>query len=228
MSFYLINTTIFLNKEQKYNYKQLTKEEYNELKISILKQGLNKKINKLSLEYFRNNQNYNEDYYNVIKELDIDMKKLVIEHGALNIKIANNINNANFQRVKRLKKRIDTIIKNGSAYFITITFNDLVLTNTSELTRRRYVARYLQTISDNYAANIDYGDQTGREHYHAVVKSEKRPINTWEYGFIKIQKVNDGDKDITRLAKYTSKLTNHAIKNGNINNRIIYSRTKKQ
>lgn len=224
---YFINTTIFLDKEQKAKYKDLTKEQLAEIKMSLLSAGVHTTINRLSLDYYKNNQGYYDiDYWTKNTELDIIMNDLIKEHGAINIKIANNINNANFQRVKRLKKRIEGILINSNAYFITITFNNEVLVNTNKLTRRRYVSRYLQSISDSYVANIDFGDQKGREHYHAVVESEKRPINSWKYGFIKIQKVAESENDITRLAKYTSKLTNHAIKNGNINNRIIYSRNK--
>ena len=73
-------------------------------------------------------------------------------------------------------------------------------------------------------ANIDYGKTTGREHYHAVITSETKPPKSWKYGFIDILKVKTTDNDTTRISKYISKLTNHAIKHTTKSKRIIYSR----
>ena len=140
------------------------------------------------------------------------------------------INQANYKRQKTLKERIEKIIKTSkNTYFITLTFTDNVLESTSEKTRRRYITRYLKQF-DVYVANVDYGSKNDREHYHAVVGTSKdiKEINqywTKKYGFVKNEKVRINRKDNgIKLAKYVSKLSNHAIKNTNKRNVIIYSR----
>ena len=139
--------------------------------------------------------------------------------------IAHNINKAYYSRVARLKRSITTIVASGSAYFLTLTFNDYALTNSLPGSRRQNVYRYLKSISVDYVANVDYGDDKGREHYHAVLSLPHGKTSIkWCYGFFKVIKIGKQESDIVKLSKYISKLTNHALKETARNKRIIYSR----
>lgn len=148
------------------------------------------------------------------------------------VKEALRVLNAHFHRTKRLSEKIGvylmpfTRLLYGQAVFLTFTFNDKTLSTTSRETRRRYVARYLKQHSDNFVANIDYGKKNEREHYHALVLSKNLDYSLWHcYGAIKGEKVRLNDNDApVKLAKYISKLTNHAIKETATGNRMLYSK----
>lgn len=135
------------------------------------------------------------------------------------------INHAFFERETRLKKRISHIVLNSdNSMFLTLTFTDNILSSTSAETRRRYVSRYLKSFGVPYVANIDFGKNTEREHYHAVIGCLV-PSSSWSYGFSKNKPIPRKDiDDITRLSKYTSKLTNHAIKETTHRYALLYSR----
>lgn len=126
-------------------------------------------------------------------------------------------------RVKRARRKIESILSIGPCVFLTLTFTDKVLDSTSIETRKKYVKRFLHTISSNYVANIDFGKENGREHYHAIVQTEKVDFTTWQYGAINGKKIAYVDNPII-LAKYIVKLANHALKLTTKGFRIIYSR----
>lgn len=137
------------------------------------------------------------------------------------------INHAYYERVKRLKKRIDRMLKNGKNLFLTLTWTDSVLKKTSAETRRKYVTRFLKTFGVEYVGNIDFGEENGREHYHAVLNTDFINPTTWNYGALNVKHIRDCDDtelDCIRLAHYVSKLTNHAIKETTKRNYLIYSR----
>lgn len=139
---------------------------------------------------------------------------------------AGRIVHAQSNRTTRLRSRIEDIITSSpESTFCTLTFTDEYLASTSALTRRRYVTRYLkeQSAGGSYVANIDFGARNGREHYHAVCGFRLNPKD-WECGALNVQLIRVGSKPI-KLAKYVSKLTNHAIKETCKRNAIIYSRT---
>lgn len=143
------------------------------------------------------------------------------------LKECERINHAHLERNLRLKKRIRLIFKFKEVKFITLTFTDEILAKTSQETRKKYVKRYLNSFAFDYVANIDYGSLNGREHYHAVVGYDiLLTTPKWEYGFSYIQNVTKCEKTDEILAKYVSKLTNHAIKNTTKGNKIIYARPK--
>ena len=135
---------------------------------------------------------------------------------------AEKINKAYYTRKKRLQTHIENMLNRGTCHFLTVTFKDDVLNSTTPQTRRRYVARFLKSLAPVYIANIDFGAQNGREHYHAIVRSDTADVSSWQYGFTNVQKVRS-EKDAAALAKYTSKLTNHAIKDTTKGSRLIYS-----
>ena len=224
---------MLLKKTKSLNYKLLSKEQKQELKQIILKNKLHREAGELSLKAYRLYQKeVNGLYYPSLKNYSFeklmnDKETFIKQYGSTTLKVANNLNQASYKRVARLKERIREAVESGSAYFITITFNDETLFKTNEKTRRVYVSRWLKSLSPFYVANIDYGELNGREHYHAVITSDQRPPKTWPYGFIDILKVKTTDNDTTRISKYISKLTNHAIKNTTKSKRIIYSRQTK-
>ena len=152
--------------------------------------------------------------------------------------------NADTQRKKRLRQRVERIMGKGSTYFLTLTFNDDTLSKTDAKTRRTYVSRFLKSISDYYVGNVDFGKLKGREHYHAVIHSdvlddiqyiytknygwicsECEQFKEWsKLGFYSIKSCGKDEKDKQKLAWYVSKLTNHAVKETTKRNALIYSR----
>ena len=139
------------------------------------------------------------------------------------LKECERINHAWFERVKRLKSRVSDIVSRCDSSFITLTFTDEVLNETTKETRRTYVARWCKSFGVPYVANIDFGSETNREHYHVIIAC-KVDAKTWQYGFMGIESIRDTSNDITRLSKYISKLTNHAIKETTQRQSLIYSR----
>ena len=211
----------------------LGKEEKQELKQIILENKLHREVGQLSLKNYRLYQKeVNGLYYPSLinysyQELENEFTNFVNLYGYTTLKIANNLNRASYQRTARLKERIREAVASGSAWFITITFSPETLAKTNEKTRRVYVSRWLKSLTPFYVANIDYGKNKGREHYHAIITSDERPPKSWSYGFIDILKVKTTETDTKRISKYISKLTNHAIKNTTKSKRIIYSRQTK-
>ena len=137
------------------------------------------------------------------------------------------INHASYSRVRRLKDRIETMLLNGDCLFLTLTFNDNALANTTSKERRVAVSRYLKQFNCNYVANIDFGKENGREHYHAVINCAKVKLIDWrKYGNINVQHIRNRNikSDKTKLAKYICKLSNHAIKETTKRSTLIYSR----
>lgn len=163
---------------------------------------------------------------------------------------AEKIIKAENNRITRLKSRITLFLDcKEPTNFLTLTFSDKILQNTTPEERRRYVKRYLKSQSDYYIANLDFGSKNGREHYHAVILGNV-DLEPWrKYGAINVQNVGNR-KELTRkniprrykdldertvktlmlrdtekkLAKYVAKLTNHAIKATTKRSAIMYSR----
>lgn len=137
------------------------------------------------------------------------------------------IDNAACHRTTRLRKRIESMLLNGDCLFLTLTFNDETLNQTSEDTRRQYVRKYLKRFNCPYVANIDFGKENGREHYHAVINTSHIELSYWRmYGNINVERVRNNRIELskTRLSKYISKLSNHAIKETTRRSCLIYSR----
>lgn len=127
------------------------------------------------------------------------------------------------KRTQRLRKRITQIIQSDSL-FLTFTFTDKVLENTSQDTRLQYVRKFLKSISSNYVANIDFGKTNGREHYHAVcIVPGRIDYTSWNYGSLNGVKVRKSSNPLA-LAKYINKFVHHATKESTCKSKIIYSR----
>ena len=131
------------------------------------------------------------------------------------------------EKTRRVRRKILKLMVLGSCSFLTLTFNDDVLKSTTEETRRRYVSRFLKSLSNDYVANIDWGKQNGREHYHAVISGINFDMSDWEqYGFSDSRTIGRKDDECTssKISKYIYKLSNHATKRSTRRKKIIYSR----
>lgn len=124
-------------------------------------------------------------------------------------------------KVRKVKEKIKDIVMSSNAIFITLTFTDDVLARTSAQTRRRYVSRYLKAQGCRYVANIDFSPDLNREHYHAVI-DKRVNLKDWSYGFSYAEQIRAHDRDLTKISKYITKLTAHALKVDFT--RLIYSR----
>lgn len=204
-----------------------------ELKAKVLKNGMVEAQRKLSLTYFKQHQEEVALYENgeiieqwkPLNDNEIKIYQLLAQEFPEEWKEAYRVNDASYHRTKRLKERIKTMITSGSCIFLTLTFRNDVLESTSQETRKRYIKRALKTMSDKYIANIDYGKKNEREHYHAIVLADRVDHTLWKYGNIDFERVRIEQEDSpVKIAKYITKLTNHAIKETVKQNRLIYSR----
>lgn len=127
-------------------------------------------------------------------------------------------------------------------YFITLTFNDKCLNRTSENYRRKQVAKFLKDNFCSYIANVDFGDEKEREHYHAICYSDiplreiplppevqyiKCPDLNFPHGFIDIRKVYLPQEDKKALSRYMVKLKLHSTKFSTHFIKPIYSRKER-
>lgn len=132
------------------------------------------------------------------------------------------IDNARCKKSVRVKKAIEDIVLNSDCLFLTLTFRDKYLYNTTMETRRKAVRDFIKSFNCPAVANIDFGTKHDREHYHAVLSIERIDYSLWLYGAINGIKIRNGTDDVTRLSKYIAKLTNHAIKETTKNHQILY------
>lgn len=197
-------------------------------KSALLEGGLPQMLNSLERKIYKAGKSNDIETLEASQDEKAFFRELI---GEDDFKECERINHARFERTSRLHKKIssmiDTMVFDDESHvqFLTLTFRDDVLASTSEKTRRTYVSRYLKDNCSRYVANIDYGEENGREHYHAVVLySDKVNYTDWnKYGIIngeRVQKTDDGKA----LSRYTSKLTNHAIKKTASRCSMIYSR----
>lgn len=189
------------------------------LKEAILNDNLDIVFNKARLEAFKGNGE--------------PLEALKNTYGKDVARVTANINNSKRKKYKRCRHRIEQMVLDGNAWFVTLTFNDKTLARTSKDTRRQYVRRNLQKHFEIYVANIDYGTKNEREHYHALIYCQHDPMNEikafWDkYGFSKVEQVRTTEDDAKRTIKYVVKLTRHALKEttqkGQSTDRVIYSK----
>lgn len=209
-----------------YAFKSYVLKEHNDLLVKARRSTLvDYAINQLEnngvvLPLLRHNKN---DLMNVYELYDYCASNGLLREYNECLKI----NNASWKRTKRLKDRIECMLKSGQCVFLTLTFNDDTLNNTTAKQRRTAVARYLKSFNCKYVANIDFGSTNHREHYHAVVNCEKVDYKTWrKYGNINGEKIRNRNIEVdkVKLAKYVCKLSNHAIKETTNRSCLMYSR----
>lgn len=193
----------------------------------------------------------NDTYYDKY----LEAKDKLCDFTPEEIKACRQLFDCNRQRASRLKKKIVNWSKRGFVYFVTFTFNDDAFFRSSSLTRRDAVCRYLSDRDVVYAANLDFGGEFEREHYHAIIcsekeipgkyvfhKSKKGKVNCYLesdflqrwidiYGYATLQGPIFRDdcfdnKNASKVSKYVSKCANHALKETAKSPRLLYSRKK--
>ena len=146
------------------------------------------------------------------------------------------LNKSFYARLQRLRDRINDMLQ-SNCLFLTLTFTNERLENTTAKARREYIRDYLNNQNGLcYIANVDYGkvekyvDEQGeirigthREHYHAIIQTERVNPKDYKWGNIDIERVYVNTEP-SRLAKYVNKLTNHAVKATTKRQAVIYSR----
>lgn len=196
--------------------------------------GLYSKCNRIINLFRREESNITfEEYKNALCFRHMLSENL----GSKKVKEISRLCNSKVKRVIRLRERITNMLLNFECLFLTLTFTDKTLLNTSAKTRRTLVSRFLRQFNVPYVGNIDFGKMNGREHYHALIAIGKIDYHLWTYGAINGLKVrNDIDytaygeikyTSIQKIAKYIAKLTNHAIKETTKRSVLIYSREKR-
>lgn len=134
------------------------------------------------------------------------------------------LNQAKYNRKKRLRNYLEKMLNNfENVYFLTLTFSDKY-NNSNDETKRKYVMRCLKKLTPYYVANVDYGKQFGRLHYHAI-STQPLTQELWKYGFINCQKIRHNSTDIEKLSRYITKFTNHALKETNKTQKCLYSKS---
>lgn len=187
-------------------------EKRNDYKKAILESGLDKELAKAHYQDFREGSSRHINAY-------------VEAYGNDLVSVGLALNNAKYKRKQRVQDRLGFYIACGDCVFLTLTFDDETLKNTSAETRRRYVSRFLKENSTDYVANIDFGGKKGREHYHAVaVIDEKIDPHKWKYGNLDLKRIRNTHGDVEASTRYLVKLSNHAMKVDGCAPRLIYSR----
>lgn len=192
-----------------------------EYKAKLLKSGLCTKVKQLDRDIYKlyAKNDFNFAFEEAMFCSENNCTKQDIDEARL-------INNASYHRVKRLNERIERYLSMGECIWLTLTFNDKTLSETNAKTRRRYVSHFLKSQSNYYVANIDYGKDNEREHYHAVVVGSFVDMEKWsKYGFAYTERIKNHLKTSVKLSKYVSKLTNHAIKESTKRQVYVYSRS---
>lgn len=136
------------------------------------------------------------------------------------------LNHAKYARKVRLQDYIELLLnKFDKVYFLTLTFSDKYI-NSSDETKRKYVTRALKNLTPYYIANVDYGKEFGRLHYHAIT-TQPLTQDFWKYGFINCQEIRNTATDAEKVAKYCVKFSNHALKDTNKTKKCLYSKALK-
>lgn len=189
-------------------------------KSKVISSGLCKKIQRIdTLTYLNTLEGIVGD-----SELDNEYFDILLNNDYKDIEEARKVNLASFKRTQRLRQRIEEYLSLGECLFLTLTFTDKVLASTNSQSRKKYVSKCLKMMSNYYVANVDYGKENEREHYHALIVADKVSQEMWRYGNLDWQRVRHNNKSIKALPKYINKLTNHAIKETTKRCCMIYSK----
>lgn len=137
------------------------------------------------------------------------------------------LNAARRNRALRLRKYIEAMrLAFPKIYFVTLTFSDEFIDSKDE-TKRDHVKRCLHKYSPYYIANVDYGKQFGRLHYHCITTEFIKP-KMWKFGSVKTKLIKDTPTDRVKVSKYAVKYSNHALKETNKTQKCLYSKQLKQ
>lgn len=128
-------------------------------------------------------------------------------------------------RKYRYKKILRDWLNSGSqVVFLTLTFNDEILSEGFDSCRKR-VNDWLNANCIDYMANDDYGAENARLHYHAIAILESGHLiktiidefqiqhynlDNYDLGYSDVQMVIRSDQD--NVVKYFNKIINHSLK----------------
>lgn len=177
-------------------------------------------------------QEYNKASYKSFKDYDRSaLDDLEDRVGFEIVEECRKVSHNTHARRKRCKIKIGDMVFDGKAYFVTLTFSDDALADSTEKRRRTWVSRLLKRFGVKYVANIDYGKQNGREHYHAIVDIDPSKVDklkkSWKrHGFLDFRKVGASDLDLKKTTDYVDKLTSHSFKDSTHRRRLIISRDR--
>lgn len=136
----------------------------------------------------------------------------------------NNYQSYRKNKNKRRKRVIDKVSELFvcDCLFLTLTFNNDILTRYSDKKLRELVSRFLASFKVAYVANIDYGVEFGRLHFHAILQLDHIDLKLWKYGYIFAEKIKYANG--YSIGKYITKLSYHSFKDTTKDCRLIYSR----
>lgn len=130
------------------------------------------------------------------------------------------------------------LCKSYYAFLVSLTFEDRYLCATSRQTRDKRARDYLNSVSADYFACLDIGKEHGREHYHAIIVTDK-PLtlipngkkrkqffafvnqeDTWRYGFYSLRPLKIDKQDLYRTMNYALKSSDYAFKSADVDTGI--------
>lgn len=160
---------------------------------------------------------------------NIDEFNLMIQGNEL-LKECERIRKCRYEQIKKIKRHIEFWINkaqrsNYSLYFATFTFSDDALLLKS-YTRKKHIISLISKRCNDYIINIDYGKNTEREHYHAILifnsdnvhEYDKdnhlkiSEIDEYRFGNYDIRKIRLDNVSAEKLANYLVKLVLHSVK----------------
>jgi hypothetical protein len=147
--------------------------------------------------------------------------------------------NSKKRKVNLVRNKFRSFIEsNKQTHWITLTFTNQVLKDTTYLQRRKAVREFLYSHGLQFIGTVDFGcgrkyvsfskelrQATWREHYHILVSSFI-DVSLWTLGEqTHITKTGIADDDIGRISQYISEASILAISHTSENVRLIYSRS---
>lgn len=161
--------------------------------------------------------------YNVLKRYLFMTEGEIIENTDYD-----RILKARYNKLSRIKKRfLYLLCRRKYIFFCTFTFSDEYI-DKCDRTKKDLIKNAIMDSSDDsyYILNIDYGKNTEREHYHAIIGSNydiSFPLMVNYDCFSYIEPIRCTKDDLVRITKYINKLSNHCVKDTTFNRRIIYN-----
>lgn len=179
-------------------------------------------------------KSYYSDYMKTVYNVDIPctmdidtaqstLQSLFRMHGQNTIDKLFKRAHADSKIISRLRSRIELMLNLGECIFLTFTFTDNSLSKYNTDYLRLCVKRFLNLYSSLYVANVDYGKENGRIHFHAVALTGHVNFKCWKFGALNAQRIHSTEDSLC-LARYVSKLANHSLKESTHRESIIYSR----
>lgn len=137
---------------------------------------------------------------------------------------------ARYNKVNRVKQHFVYLYHNRlNTYFLTFTFDDDTLEK-CDRTKKDLIKHVLNNFDKNslIILNIDFGNQTEREHYHCIFGTDKKDdlssfLESNYPCFSKTLKIRHDFESLEVLSKYINKLSNHAVKRSTRNFRVYYN-----